>query len=66
MKDIKENVMISITEIDPMCFFNLGHAHLTDFNIATRLHKDGMACSMSGTKPVCYEYTNTIHEFSFK
>lgn len=29
----------------------LGHAHLTDFNIATRLHKDSLACSMSGTKP---------------
>lgn len=28
-----------------------GHAHLTDFNIATRLAKDGLACSMSGTKP---------------
>ncbi|BFF88837.1 serine/threonine-protein kinase 32A-like [Drosophila madeirensis] len=28
-----------------------GHAHLTDFNIATRLQKDAMACSMSGTKP---------------
>ncbi|XP_058128134.1 serine/threonine-protein kinase 32A [Anopheles ziemanni] len=28
-----------------------GHAHLTDFNIATRLPPDGLACSMSGTKP---------------
>ncbi|XP_031619538.1 serine/threonine-protein kinase 32A [Contarinia nasturtii] len=28
-----------------------GHAHLTDFNIATRLQSDGFACSMSGTKP---------------
>ncbi|KAH8369428.1 hypothetical protein KR009_010692, partial [Drosophila setifemur] len=28
-----------------------GHAHLTDFNIATRLQKDALACSMSGTKP---------------
>ncbi|XP_055590222.1 serine/threonine-protein kinase 32B [Uranotaenia lowii] len=28
-----------------------GHAHLTDFNIATRLQPDGLACSMSGTKP---------------
>ncbi|XP_058982743.1 serine/threonine-protein kinase 32A [Musca domestica] len=28
-----------------------GHAHLTDFNIATRLAKDALACSMSGTKP---------------
>lgn len=28
-----------------------GHAHLTDFNIATRLPRDGLACSMSGTKP---------------
>lgn len=24
---------------------------MTDFNIATRLAKDGLACSMSGTKP---------------
>jgi serine/threonine protein kinase len=31
--------------------FALGHAHITDFNIATRLPTDGMACSMSGTKP---------------
>ncbi|CAD7084643.1 unnamed protein product [Hermetia illucens] len=28
-----------------------GHAHLTDFNIATRLQRDGLASSMSGTKP---------------
>jgi len=28
-----------------------GHAHLTDFNIATRLQKDSLAYSMSGTKP---------------
>ncbi|EDS44294.1 conserved hypothetical protein [Culex quinquefasciatus] len=28
-----------------------GHSHLTDFNIATRLQPDGLACSMSGTKP---------------
>lgn len=35
----------------------LGHAHLTDFNIATRLQKDGLACSMSGTKPVCWDCT---------
>ncbi|XP_055678994.1 serine/threonine-protein kinase 32A [Lutzomyia longipalpis] len=28
-----------------------GHAHITDFNIATRLLPDGLACSMSGTKP---------------
>uniref|UniRef100_A0A182J0L3 Protein kinase domain-containing protein n=2 Tax=Anopheles atroparvus TaxID=41427 RepID=A0A182J0L3_ANOAO len=30
---------------------SVGHAHLTDFNIATRLPPDGLACSMSGTKP---------------
>lgn len=35
-----------------------GHAHLTDFNIATRLQRDGLACSMSGTKPV-----NTTAEY---
>lgn len=30
----------------------IGHAHLTDFNIATRLQTDStLACSMSGTKP---------------
>lgn len=34
-----------------LLFFSLGHAHLTDFNIATRLHPDSLACSMSGTKP---------------
>uniref|UniRef100_A0A336MKG1 CSON001944 protein n=1 Tax=Culicoides sonorensis TaxID=179676 RepID=A0A336MKG1_CULSO len=28
-----------------------GHAHITDFNIATRLQPDGLACSMSGTLP---------------
>lgn len=28
-----------------------GHAHITDFNIATRIPLDGLACSMSGTKP---------------
>ncbi|KAL5283252.1 STK32C family protein [Megaselia abdita] len=28
-----------------------GHAHLTDFNIATRLQNDSLACTMSGTKP---------------
>lgn len=28
-----------------------GHAHLTDFNIATSLQTDELAVSMSGTKP---------------
>lgn len=32
-------------------FFFTGHAHITDFNIATRLQPDGLACSMSGTLP---------------
>lgn len=32
-------------------FIISGHAHITDFNIATRLKTDGLACSMSGTKP---------------
>ncbi|XP_037949853.1 serine/threonine-protein kinase 32A [Teleopsis dalmanni] len=36
---------------DNILLDELGHAHLTDFNIATRLQKDGLACSMSGTKP---------------
>lgn len=31
--------------------FFTGHAHITDFNIATRLQPDGLACSMSGTLP---------------
>lgn len=29
----------------------VGHAHLTDFNIATRLSDNGLASSFSGTKP---------------
>lgn len=39
--------------IDKLLMFiqPLGHAHITDFNIATRLPPDGIACSMSGTKP---------------
>uniref|UniRef100_A0A1A9ZY29 Protein kinase domain-containing protein n=1 Tax=Glossina pallidipes TaxID=7398 RepID=A0A1A9ZY29_GLOPL len=36
---------------DNILLDSCGHAHLTDFNIATRLAKDGLACSMSGTKP---------------
>ncbi|KAG4079995.1 hypothetical protein HA402_006307 [Bradysia odoriphaga] len=36
---------------DNILFDERGHAHLTDFNIATRLPRDGLACSMSGTKP---------------
>ncbi|XP_030369814.1 serine/threonine-protein kinase 32A-like [Scaptodrosophila lebanonensis] len=36
---------------DNILLDDAGHAHLTDFNIATRLQKDGLACSMSGTKP---------------
>ncbi|KAH8417681.1 hypothetical protein KR222_004417, partial [Zaprionus bogoriensis] len=36
---------------DNILLDDAGHAHLTDFNIATRLQKDSLACSMSGTKP---------------
>ncbi|KPU79967.1 uncharacterized protein Dana_GF16810, isoform B [Drosophila ananassae] len=36
---------------DNILLDDAGHAHLTDFNIATRLQKDALACSMSGTKP---------------
>jgi hypothetical protein len=32
-------------------FFILGHAHITDFNIATVLENGELATSMSGTKP---------------
>jgi serine/threonine kinase 32 len=31
--------------------FFLGHAHITDFNIATVLENGQLATSMSGTKP---------------
>ncbi|KAI6187648.1 Serine/threonine-protein kinase 32A [Aphelenchoides besseyi] len=30
-----------------------GHAHLTDFNLATKLEKNKLATSFSGTKPYC-------------
>ncbi|XP_033162672.1 serine/threonine-protein kinase 32A isoform X3 [Drosophila mauritiana] len=36
---------------DNILLDDAGHAHLTDFNIATRLQKNALACSMSGTKP---------------
>lgn len=44
------NVILFTT--NAMFIIITGHAHLTDFNIATRLQRDGLACSMSGTKPV--------------
>lgn len=31
--------------------WSLGHAHITDFNIATVLSDNELATSMSGTKP---------------
>ncbi|XP_017081717.1 serine/threonine-protein kinase 32A isoform X1 [Drosophila eugracilis] len=37
---------------DNILLDDAGHAHLTDFNIATKLQKDALACSMSGT--LCY------------
>jgi serine/threonine kinase 32 len=32
-------------------FLSTGHAHITDFNIATVLEEGQLATSMSGTKP---------------
>lgn len=50
----KQNAIIITRHMHPYTpnvIIILGHAHLTDFNIATRLQKDALACSMSGTKP---------------
>lgn len=41
--------------------FSAGHAHVTDFNIATRLEDGQLATSMSGTKPYMGMYhTNNL------
>lgn len=41
--------------------FCLGHAHVTDFNIATVLEDGELATSMSGTKP--YIGMNRLYVF---
>ena len=39
-----------------------GHAHLTDFNVATLLEDNQLATSLSGTKPYMGEWkTEYIH-----
>ncbi|XP_054082180.1 serine/threonine-protein kinase 32A [Zeugodacus cucurbitae] len=47
----KQRVVHRDIKPDNILLDGAGHGHLTDFNIATRLQKDGLACSMSGTKP---------------
>lgn len=34
-----------------LIFYFIGHAHITDFNIAATLHGKKLASSLSGTKP---------------
>ena len=34
-----------------LCFYFLGHIHISDFNIATVMRDGMLATSMSGTKP---------------
>ncbi|ETN64471.1 serine/threonine kinase 32 [Anopheles darlingi] len=49
--DVDDGLGTQLLCLAPEIGTGAGHAHLTDFNIATRLPPDGLACSMSGTKP---------------
>lgn len=44
------NTILLLMKYDVKCTF-LGHAHITDFNIAATLHDKKLASSLSGTKP---------------
>lgn len=46
-----------------LVFHFIGHAHITDFNIAATLHGKKLASSLSGTKPYIGMYKTFIYYY---
>ncbi|KAF3842510.1 hypothetical protein F7725_024461 [Dissostichus mawsoni] len=51
-RDVKpDNILLDEQVVKDLCFFLSGHAHLTDFNIATIIKDGERATALAGTKP---------------